>query len=350
MSLEQRQKLVELIGQARAEGARLNAACDKAGIDPATYRRWHNNGVVVADRRRSAMRPVPLSKLSVQERELILLTCHLPQFQSQPPSQIVPTLADLGMYMASESSFYRILREANQQHDRGKAKSRNKRAKPEEYEATSANQIWCWDVTWIRSAVNGMYYYLYMIMDVFSRKITAWEIYETESGELASELLRRGVFAEGCAATLQVLHADNGAIQRSSTLKATMEWLGIDPSYSRPRVSNDNAYPESLFKTAKYRPSYPVDGFDTIEKAREWCKEFVHWYNEEHKHSGIKFVTPSQRHSGKDVQILAQRHELYIKARPENLSRRSGETRNWQRPETVILNPDKPTEKLEKAA
>jgi putative transposase len=350
VSLEQRQHIVDVIKQARADGARLSAACDKAGIDPATYRRWHDEGAVVADRRATASRPVPVSKLSIQERQMILLTCHLPEFQSLPPSQIVPTLADLGRYLASESSFYRVLREANEQHDRGKAKSRHKRSKPEEYNATGPNQIWCWDVSWVRSAVNGLYYYLYMIMDVFSRKITAWEVYETESGELASELLRRGVFAESCAATLQVLHADNGAIQRSSTLKATMEWLGIDPSYSRPRVSNDNAYPEALFKTVKYRPSYPLDGFESIEKARQWCKEFVHWYNEEHKHSGIKFVTPSQRHRGEDIQILAQRDELYRKAKSENPSRWSGNTRNWERPNTMTLNPDKPTAKLEKAA
>lgn len=350
MSLEQRQSIVGHLEQARANGARLHTACDVAGIDPATYRRWQNNGVVVADRRATAIRPIPVSKLSVQERKMILLTCHLPEFQSLPPSQIVPTLADLGRYMASESTFYRVLREANEQHDRGRAKSRTKRAKPEEYNATAPNQIWCWDVTWLRSAVNGMYYYLYMMMDVFSRKITAWEVHETESGELASELLRRGVLAEGCADTLQVLHADNGAIQRSSTLKATMEWLGIDPWYSRPRVSNDNPLPESLFKTAKYRPDFPVDGFDTIEKAREWCKEFVHWYNEKHKHSGIKFVTPSERHRGEDVQILTRRHELYTRAKSENPSRWSGQTRNWKRPETVTLNPDKPSEKLKKAA
>ena len=199
-------------------------------------------------------------------------------------------------------------------------------------------------LTPLKSPVNGMFYYLYMMMDVFSRKITAWEVHETECGELASQLMRRGVMAEGCADTLECLHADNGAIQKSSTLRATLEWLGVEPSYSRPRISNDNAYPEALFKTTKYRPDFPHDGFTSLEDARQWCSQFVHWYNEEHKHSAIKFVTPAQRHRGEDINILAARDEVYREAKAANPSRWSGATRNWERPETIVLNPDKPKE------
>lgn len=350
MSQEQRQQIINMIDQARTEGARMKSACECLQIDATTYHRWQHEGRVLVDLRATAQRPVPRNKLTVEEREMILLTCHLPQFQSLPPSQIVPTLADLGRYMASESSFYRLLREENEQHDRGRAKPRHKRAKPAEFCSTAPNQCWCWDVTWLKTMVRGQFYYLYMMMDVFSRKITAWEVYEIECGEYASDLLQRGVLAEGCASTLQCLHADNGAIQKSSTLRAKMEWLGIEASYSRPRVSNDNAMSEALFRTTKYRPDFPHDGFESLEKARQWCATFTQWYNEEHKHSAIKFVTPAERHRGDDVQILANRDELYHQAKAANPSRWSGSTRSWQRPEVMVLNPDKEQEKLEKAA
>ena len=350
MSLEQRQQIISMIDQARAEGARMNPACQCVQIDAATYRRWQCDGHVLTDGRARALRPVPRSKLTAEEREMVLLTCHLPRFQSSPPSQIVPTLADLGRYMASESTFYRVLREANEQHDRGRTKPRQKRAKPAEFCATAPNQCWCWDVTWLKSPVRGQYYYLYMMVDVFSRKVTAWEVYEMECGEYASQLLQRGVLVEGCSSTLQCLHADNGAIQKSSTLRAKMEWLGIEPSYSRPRVSNDNALSEALFRTTKYRPDFPHDGFESLEKARQWCATFVQWYNEEHKHSAIKFVTPAERHRGDDLQILAKRDELYRQAKAANPSRWSGNTRNWQRQDVMVLNPDNEQEKLEQAA
>ena len=350
MSVEQRQEIISLIDTARADGARLKQACECVDIDAASYRRWQRDGEVLADQRATAARPVPRNKLSAQEQELILLTCHLPEFQSLPPSQIVPTLADLGQYIASESSFYRTLREANEQHGRGRAKSRQKRAKPDEFCANGPNQCWCWDVTWLKAPVRGKFYYLYMMLDIFSRKITAWEVYEIECGTYAAQLLQRGVLAEGCASTLQCLHADNGAIQKSSTLRAKMEKLGIDASYSRPRVSNDNAMSESLFRTAKYRPDFPCEGFESLDHARQWCALFVRWYNEEHKHSSIKFVTPSERHRGDDVQLLAKRDELYRGAKAANPSRWSGNTRNWERADTVTLNPDKIAEKLENAA
>jgi len=205
-------------------------------------------------------------------------------------------------------------------------------------------------VTWLKSPVNGLHYFLYMMMDVFSRKITAWEVHETECADLAATLMRQGVIAENCAQTLTCLHADNGAIQKSSTLRATLEWLGVEPSYSRPRVSNDNAYPEALFKTTKYRPDFPHDGFESLQSAREWCVRFVYWYNEEHKHSAIKFVTPGQRHRGEDIQILKDRDALYRQAKAANPARWSGNTRNWSRPKFMHLNPDKPEMKLESAA
>jgi putative transposase len=190
-----------------------------------------------------------------------------------------------------------------------------------------------------------MFLYLYMIMDVFSRKIVGWEVYERECGELASALVRRTVMSEGCLRCPDILHADNGSPQKSATLRATLEQLGIEPTYSRPRVSNDNPYSESLFRTTKYRPDYPADGFIDIETARVWVLRFVRWYNEEHRHSAIKFVTPIERHTGRDIEILAARESLYERVKAQRPERWSGQIRDWSRPEVVMLNPDKPVEK-----
>lgn len=345
ISLEHRQHTVELIGEAVVSGARLINACEEAGIAPCTYRRWQHQGTVVEDQRPIANRPEPVNKLSSEERERLLSVFYLPAFQSMPPSQVVPALADEGLYLASESTCYRVLHEANQQHERGRARQRERRSKPAEYAATGPNQAWSWDVTWLKGPVRGMFYYLYMIMDVFSRKVVGWEVHERECGDLASVLVRRAVMAEGCLRCPDILHADNGSPQKSSTLRATLQQLGIEPTYSRPRVSNDNPYSESLFRTTKYRPDYPVDGFVDIEGARDWVLKFVRWYNEEHRHSAIKFVTPVERHTGADIEILKARKALYEHAKTGNPERWSGQTRDWSRPEVVMLNPDKPTEK-----
>lgn len=354
ISLEHRQQTVNLIREAVAEGARVSEACQCVEIDPGTFRRWQHQGEVVPDARPQATRPAPSNRLTELERAMILAACHRPEFHSSPPSQIVPALADQGIYVASESSFYRVLHEADEQHDRGRARKRRKRAKPTAYTATGPNQCWCWDVTWLRSPVRGMYYYLYMLEDVFSRKIVGWDVYETECSELASRLVERAVRAEGYPGGLEVLHADNGAIQKSSTLRATLDRLGIEPSYSRPRTSNDNAFPEALFRTVKYRPDFPVDGFAGLEAAREWSLSFVRWYNEEHRHSALKFVTPLERHTGADIEILANRDVLYRASKEKHPERWSGKTRNWERSESVTLNPDKPApapaENLQEAA
>ena len=167
--------------------------------------------------------------------------------------------------------------------DRGRARQRQRHSKPVEYAGTDPNQAWCWDVTWLKGPARGMFFYLYMIMDVFSRKIVGWEVHEQETGELASILVRRSVMSEGCLRCPDILHADNGSPQKSATLRATLQQLGIEPSYSRPRVSNDNPYSESLFRTTKYRPDYPADGFADLAQARQWVLGFVRWYNQEHR-------------------------------------------------------------------
>jgi len=203
-------------------------------------------------------------------------------------------------------------------------------------------EVWCWDLTYLPSRVAGLWYYLYVIMDLYSRKIVAWEVHDRDEADHAARLLKRAVLAEGLheSACKPVLHGDNGATLKSTTVLALLHWLGIQPSYSLPRVSDDNAYVEALFRTAKYRPAYPAGGFADETAAREWASDFVHWYNHEHLHSGIRYVTPAQRHAGEDVEILASRERLYQEARERNPQRWARHTRNWSPIEEVTLNPE----------
>ena len=267
------------------------------------------------------------------------------EFKSLPPSQIVPILADRGEYIASESSMYRVLHENNQQHHRGKAKNPGKSSEPTSHCATAANQVWMWDISWLPGPVRGMYFYLYLILDLYSRKIVGWEIWDEESAEHASRLIKKAYLAEGIAFKRfrepLVLHSDNGSPMKGSTMLETLYQLGIQTSRSRPRVSNDNPYAESIFRTCKYRPHYPEKGFVDINAARAWILAFVRWYNLEHRHSGLKFITPQQRHSGISNQVLAKRIKVYEEARRKNPTRWSNKIRNWILSEEVWLNPEK---------
>jgi putative transposase len=166
-----------------------------------------------------------------------------------------------------------------------------------------------------------------------------WEVHERECAEDAAGVVRRAVLAEGCVDKPLVLHADNGSPQKGSALRATLEALGVLPSYSRPRVSDDNAFSEAVFRTCKYRPGYPYGGFESLEAARTWVLRFVRWYHHEHRHSGIRYVTPLERHEGRDIALLAQRKALYEAAKARCPQRWSGATRNWEPVGEVWLNP-----------
>jgi transposase InsO family protein len=295
---------------------------------------------VTADSRTTGPRPAPTNKLSEDERAQILAVANSEEFASLPPTQIVPTLADQGVFVASESSFYRVLKAAAQQHHRGRAKKPSSRVATSHC-AMGPNEVWSWDITWMPAAVKGQFYYWYMVLDVFSRKIVGHEVHVAESAELASLLMRRASLAESLAGRPLVLHSDNGSAMKGATMLATLEQLGVAPSFSRPRVSNDNAYAESLFRTCKYRPDYPAKPFGTLDEARTWTQKFVRWYNHEHKHSGLKFVTPMQRHTGQDAAILAHREKVYRDARNRNPGRWSQDTRNWKLDDQVWLNPER---------
>ncbi len=252
-------------------------------------------------------------------------------------------LADEGVYLASESSFSRVLRAHGQTTHRGHAKAPRTVRPPTTHIATAPGQVWCWDMTYLPAQVQGRWFHLYLILDLYSRKIVGWEVHDTDHSDHAAQLVRRTALAEGIAALRHkpVLHGDNGSTLKATTVLAMLNWLGVKPSYSRPRVSDDNAFAESVFRTAKYRPEFPATGFACLDAARAWAASFVQWYNVEHRHSGIRYVTPAQRHAGEDHAILAARHALYTQARNGNPARWSGHTRNWSPINAVTLNPER---------
>lgn len=346
-----RQRVIGLVEEAVDGGCRRAQACGALEISLRTYQRWMRDGDGnPKDGRKGSRRVAPANKLSEDERRQILTIANSPEFASSPPSQIVPTLADRGEYLASESTVYRILKDEKQQHHRGRAKKPSTRAVTSHC-ATEPNRLWAWDITWLPTSVKGLYFYWYMVLDVYSRKVVAHEVHSAESAEMASLLMRKASLAEGLAGRKVVLHSDNGSSMKGATMLATLEKLGIMPSFSRPRVSNDNAFAESLFRTCKYRPNYPSKPFGSIDEARQWTLSFVQWYNHQHKHSGLKFVTPAQRHDGRDALILSHRKDLYEAAKQRHPERWTGATRDWELSKEVWLNPErKLPEELRKAA
>lgn len=345
-----RSEAILLINETTEAGAVLSDVCSSLGISERTYYRWkklHQHTGAYEDLRKTAVHPTPYNKLTEAERKHLLDIANSPEFASSPPCEIVPALADKGVYIASESTFYRVLRENNQQHHRGRTQCpKNKPVST--HSATAPNQVWTWDITYLNGPIKGVFYYLYMIVDLFSRDIVGWEVWEEESANHASELIKRAVLNQGVLSTdTLVLHSDNGSPMKGATMLATLYKLGITPSNSRPRVSNDNAYSESLFKTLKYRPNYQPNGFASLQDARCWCLRFIRWYRTEHHHSGLQFITPAERHKGSGNTIMAQRRALYERAKakhPERWNSRS--IRNWQLPTAVYLNPERATKHM----
>lgn len=333
---------IELIAEAVSAGARRHKACAVLDITVRTLQRWEaalQAGCSGDQRKAAGAHRVPANNLSQAERQRVVQLCNLPEYASLPPSQIVPALADQGVYVASESTLYRILRAEEQVQRRGRAAAPREVARPQGYLAQGPNEVWSWDITFLASSIRGVFYRLYLILDVFSRKIVGWEVHAQESAAHAALVIRKACLAEGVHEEGLVLHSDNGSPMKGATMLATLQKLGVVPSFSRPSVSDDNPFSESLFRTMKYRPEYPGKPFESIEAARAWVHTFVQWYNHEHRHSGIRHVTPGQRHSGEEKQILAARQALYQAAKERTPERWSGEIRNWNPVEGVWLNP-----------
>ena len=342
-----RQKIIQLVNEAQNSGARIKNITPIIGFSTRTIKRW-KKAKKSKDRRTIHKNYNPSNKLTQQERERVISIANSQEYKNLSPHQIVPKLADNGIYIASESTFYRILKEHKQLTHRHKQKQATK-VKPAPLVAQQPNQIYSWDITYLPTTLQGVFYYLYLFMDIYSRKIVGWQIYTTQRANLASEVMKDIAIKEQIKPKQVTLHSDNGSPMKGATFLTTLQKLGIMPSFSRPSVSDDNPYSESLFKTLKYTPMYPSKPFDTIIAAREWCGQFVKWYNNKHCHSGINFVTPIQRHLQLDEEILKNRKVVYEKAKEQNPKRWSGATRNWDFINEVHLNPGKAKKKEKNA-
>lgn len=337
-SLTARQEICAMVADAQEQGAGQAAACKTIGLSARTLQRWQRAGLSGDGRATRLQQPV--NKLSEMEYRHVLTIANSTEFGHLPPSQIVPRLADQGIYVASESTMYRVLRAENQVRHRHAVRPGQERSKPRALTATAPNQLYSWDITYLPTMVIGVHFYLYLFLDLYSRKIVGWQIYQDESSDLAAEVMRDICVREAIKPAQVVLHSDNGSPMKGATMLATLQALGVMPSFSRPAVSNDNPFSESLFKTLKYRPDYPERAFSSLANARDWVGGFARWYNNEHRHSAVKFVTPAQRHAGQDVALLAKRTEVYEMAKARNPGRWAGRVRNWAPITIVHLNPD----------
>lgn len=328
--------ITALVEEAVAAGARLESACKELGIDARTVQRWAANPD--CDDERHGPQAKPGNALTPAEEDDLLELLNSAEYVDLTPHQVVAKLADMKIYKASERTMYRLLKRKKLLAHRGKSRPRTVR-RPVEHRATGPRQVWSWDITYLRSPIQGKFWLLYMVVDVWSRKVVGAKVHDREDDALAAALIEEACQREGIDRAGLVVHADNGNAMKGKTLLATMQVLGIVASFSRPRVSDDNPFSEALFRTLKYRPDYPDGPFVSVEAAQAWVDGFVRWYNEDHQHSGIRFVTPAQRHDGHDVAILENRKRVYAAARERNPERWTSNTRNWDRIEVVELNP-----------
>ncbi len=338
MNSTDRAEVLTLVRSAVVSGCVQAKACRVVGVDERTVQRWQRPDANAEDGRHGPLTE-PHNKLSLAERSEILAIASSPEYCNKSPHQIVPSLADGGTFVASESSFYRVMKADGLLAHRGRTKPPvAAQSVPRAYEAKRPLELLSWDITYLLSSVRGQYFYLYLFLDIFSRKIVGQEVHENESMEYSSKLLEKICNDEKIEKNQLSVHADNGGPMKGATMLVTMQRLGVMPSFSRPSVSNDNPFSESMFKTLKYCPMYPNKPFATLEDARTWVTTFVDWYNNVHMHSAIKFTTPASRHAGLDQDILNKREIVYKSAQQKNPERWSGETRNWQRIDSVKLN------------
>ncbi|EAU67410.1 transposase [Stigmatella aurantiaca DW4/3-1] len=323
---DERQRLMAHIARALQEGVRLKTACAELGISARTVHRWRDPSH--AEDRRGNTRRCPANKLSEQERSRLLAMLASSAFRGVSPKRLVPILADQGIYLASESTLYRLRRSARP--GLGRLPAASGRAPSRQVMAVRApNRGWSWDITYLRGPARGSFLYLYLIMDVYSRRIMGWRIHAQESMELAASLISHTCKVNAVDPKGLILRSDNGGPMRGSKMLAALRTLGIVPSFSRPQVRDDNPFSEALFRTLKQHPAYPAQRFASIESASTWMEGFVAWYNGQHLHSGLQFVTPNARHFGQEHEILARRRWLYERARLLHPARWSTHIRNW---------------------
>jgi transposase InsO family protein len=339
--------MLAALDEAQRTGARLRTACRTMGISARTIERWR--GKPGGDDGRCGPRRRPHNALTEFEEAHVLAVMTSARYGHLPPKQLVPRLADEGKYIASESTMYRLQKRVGLGVHRRPALRTHVTRATTMHRATKSNQLWSWDITYLPTAIRGRFLRLYLVLDVWSRRIVGWEVHEHEVATHAAMLIQRICAESDIDPHGLVLHSDNGKPMRGNTMVATLQWLGIVPSFSRPHVCNDNPYSEALFRTLKHTPVYPRLPFPNLDAARRWVDRFVTWYNSEHRHSAIRYVTPNDRHFGGDAVILARRHALYEQARHRKPERWPRQTRNWTPIRTVVLNPEPTNRSFESA-
>jgi len=321
----------------RERGSSLGVAatCVALGVPPSSYYRH------LSPPRPSEPKPPPARSLTPRERATVLEVLHEPRFADLPPGEVYARLLDEQRYLCSERTMYRIL-EANKEVRERRNQLRHPRYSAPELLAAGPNELWSWDITMLRGPAKWTYYYLYVILDVFSRSVVGWMVAHRESKALAKKLIKATCQRQGIAPGQLTLHADRGSSMKSKVVALLLSDLGVTKSHSRPHVSNDNPFSESQFKTMKYRPEFP-DRFGSIEDARAFCQTFFAWYNTEHRHSGIAMLTPEDVHLGRAAGKLAARADVLEQAyaaHPERFVR--GVPTPATLADEVWINPPKP--------
>lgn len=291
-----------------------------------TVQNWRKNGL--KDHRKGSPRHVE-HRLTIEEEDQFFSVANSKRFSDKTPEQIVATLATEGTYIGSPSTLYRILRRREALAHRSESKKPREAIKPQYIPVTAPNQMWAWDITWLKTEVIGIFYYGYNIIDLYDRSLVGWTIENSESEEHAKALFQRAIRDVGISP--QMVHADNGNPMRGVTLAVFLDKLQVTRSYSRPRCSNDNAYIETWHKTLKYTVGYPRQ-FQSLELARTWYADFVNWYNTKHLHSGIGYVTPQQMRSGEALSIYEKRNNTMEVARSKNPLR-------WRMSKNMVYKP-----------
>jgi transposase InsO family protein len=324
-----RKQIMEAIDEAVSSGARLFKACEAIHLCIRRLRRWRKTE---GDGRKGGYRAVA-QKLSEPEKDAIVLALELPSVKDLPVKVAHATLMDQGIYLGSPSTYVRVAAERNVRKARKVLVSKPKRP---ELVATGPGQVWCWDITWLDAPLKGTYFYLYMVLDMFSRKVVAWEVFSKEDGTLARDLIAQALEDEGIPPGQITIHADNGRPMRSQSLRSLFDLLNVTASYGRPHTSNDNAFAESLFATFKGRVSFP-EYFATLQSAREFCLEFFTWYNNFHLHSRLDYTTPMNVHQGLHTEIFSRRNVLLEENRLAHPSRHGGHKKVYGIPSEVKL-------------
>jgi putative transposase len=288
-------ELVPLVG--------VTAACRAVGRPRASHYRWHRQSPPPPTPERAAS-PQPRA-LSEVERKEVLRVLHDPEHVDEAPATVYAKLLDAGVYLASTSTMYRILRAEGEVHERRRQATHPPTVKPELL-ATRPNQVWSWDITKLLGPAKWTWFYLYVILDIYSRYVPGWMLARAERAHLAERLLADTITKQQVSREQLTIHADRGTSMASKPVAFLLADLGVTKSHSRPHTSNDNPYSESQFKTLKHRPEFP-DRFGCLEDAHGFCTRFFRWYNHEHRHSGIGFHTPADVHHGRAELVRTHR-------------------------------------------